>query len=110
MNPTVAAWLAANQSKFTPEDLAMIRSRLETLDEQKAIPLSAVPLKDPTTALLISIFVGYLGIDRFYTGDTGLGVLKLLTGGLCGIMALIDWFLIMGVAKKKNAAAVMPYL
>ena len=110
MNPTVSAWFAANQSKFTPEDIVMLRQRLEALDEQKGIPLSAVPLKDPTTALLLSIFLGYLGIDRFYTGDTGLGVLKLLTGGLCGIMALIDWFLIMGVAKKKNTAAVLPYL
>ena len=88
----------------------MIRRRLESLDEQKAIALSAVPLKDPTTALLISIFLGYLGIDRFYVGDTGLGILKLLTGGVCGIMALIDWFLIMGITKKKNAEAVRPYL
>jgi TM2 domain-containing membrane protein YozV len=46
--------------------------------------------KDPTTMLLISIFVGGLGVDRFMLGDTGMGVLKLFTGGGCGILWLID--------------------
>ena len=46
--------------------------------------------KEWLTALLISFFVGVLGIDRFYLGYTGLGVLKLITFGGCGIWALID--------------------
>lgn len=50
--------------------------------------------KDWLTALLLSLFVGTLGIDRFYLGYTGLGVLKLITLGLCGIWALIDLILI----------------
>jgi hypothetical protein len=50
--------------------------------------------KDWLTALLLSFFVGVLGIDRFYLGYTGLGVLKLITFGFCGIWALIDLILI----------------
>jgi hypothetical protein len=50
--------------------------------------------KDWLTALLLSFFLGTLGIDRFYLGYTGLGVLKLITLGLCGIWALIDVILI----------------
>lgn len=58
--------------------------------------------KDPTTALIISIFAGNLGIDRFYIGDTGMGVGKLLTCGGFGIWAIVDWFLIQGATKEKN--------
>jgi len=50
--------------------------------------------KDWLTALLLSLFVGPLGIDRMYLGYTGLGVLKLITLGGCGIWALIDLILI----------------
>lgn len=50
--------------------------------------------KDWLVALLISVFLGSLGIDRFYLGYTGLGVLKLITVGGCGIWALIDIILI----------------
>ena len=49
--------------------------------------------KSYITALLISFFLGVLGIDRFYTGHTGLGIGKLLTGGGCGVWALIDFIL-----------------
>jgi len=45
-------------------------------------------------ALLLSIFLGQLGIDRFYMGYIGLGILKLLTAGGCGIWWLIDLILI----------------
>jgi TM2 domain-containing membrane protein YozV len=45
-------------------------------------------------ALILSIFVGGLGVDRFYLGYIGLGVLKLITFGGCGIWWLIDLILI----------------
>lgn len=45
-------------------------------------------------ALLLSVFLGSLGIDRFYMGYTGLGILKLLTGGVCGIMYIYDLVMI----------------
>jgi len=59
--------------------------------------------RDWLTATLLSFFVGVLGIDRFYLGYTGLGILKLITLGGCGIWALIDFILIaMGSLGDAN--------
>ena len=53
-------------------------------------------------ALLLSIFFGGLGVDRFYMGYIVLGILKLLTAGGCGIWWLIDVILI--AAKQLKDA------
>jgi TM2 domain/GYF domain 2 len=50
--------------------------------------------KNWLVAVLISFFLGALGIDRLYLGYTGLGIAKLLTIGGLGIWALIDFVLI----------------
>ena len=51
--------------------------------------------KEWLVTLLLSFFVGYLGIHRFYTGHTGIGVAQLLTLGGCGIWAFIDFIMIL---------------
>lgn len=62
--------------------------------------------RDWLVALLLSIFIGELGIDRFYMGYIGLGILKLITLGGCGIWWLIDLILI--ATKKLNDAQGRP--
>jgi len=59
--------------------------------------------KDWLTTLLLAIFLGSFGVDRFYTGHIGLGIFKLLTCGGLGIWWLIDLILIAtGSYKDKN--------
>ena len=46
--------------------------------------------KSKVVALLLCIFLGGLGIHRFYVGKVGTGILYLFTGGLFGIGTLVD--------------------
>ncbi|MDE6807293.1 MAG: TM2 domain-containing protein, partial [Prevotella sp.] len=71
--------LMINSSKLAPEFVETIRTRLVDLEYTQAAILFS-NLKDPTTALILSVVVGTLGIDRFYIGDVGMGVGKLLVG------------------------------
>lgn len=44
--------------------------------------------------LIMSIIFGSIGVDRFIMGHVGLGILKLITLGGCGIWWIIDIVLI----------------
>ena len=100
-------YVMTNAKYFPPEKIPYLKEKLYGIDDQKFMMLSTIDLKDPTTLLLISIFLGSLGIDRFMLGDIGMGVLKLLTLGCCGILTIIDWFTVSKRAKEKNFSNVM---
>ena len=64
--------------------------------------------KDWTMMLILSILLGGLGVDRFVAGSIGLGILKLLTGGGCGIWWLVDIImLVTGSYKDGNGLPIM---
>jgi TM2 domain-containing membrane protein YozV len=95
-------FIMTNQKFFPAEKIMYLKDKLKNMDDDKFSIISTVELKDPTTILLVSIFLGVLGIDRFMIGDTGMGILKLLTGGVCGILTIVDWFTISNKTKEVN--------
>ena len=103
----VDMYIMSNQKYFPAEKVVYLKEKLMSMDESKFALLSSIEFKDPTTILLISLFLGGWGVDRFMVKDTGMGVLKLLTGGLCGILTIIDWFSIQKRAKELNFNQVM---
>jgi hypothetical protein len=68
------------------------------VEGQQYFPAKDVPGlysdKEWVTTLILTWLLGGLGVDRFYLGYVGLGVLKLVTFGGCGIWALIDAILV----------------
>lgn len=59
---------------------------------------------------ILSLLLGHLGVDRFYLGYVGLGILKLITGGGFGIWYLIDLVLTLtGQMKDKEGQALDGY-
>ncbi|MDO4819295.1 MAG: TM2 domain-containing protein [Prevotella sp.] len=106
----VDMFIMSNGECFPEEQIYYIRERLLNLDENKSSVLYAMSFKKPTLVLILSIFLGSLGIDRFFIGDTGIGVGKLLTCGGAGIWTIIDWFLIQDATKQANFKKLMLYV
>lgn len=106
----VDMFIMTNGSNLPEQRIPFLREKLLTLDDSKWSALSIMQFKNPTTALLFSIFLGCYGVDRFYIGDTGMGVGKLLTCGGLGIWTIIDWFMISEATKEQNFNRLQAYL
>jgi TM2 domain-containing membrane protein YozV len=59
------------------------------MSDVAAVEKPGVSEKNSLVVFLLCVFLGYLGIHRFYVGKTGTGLLWLFTGGLF----VIGWFI-----------------
>jgi len=100
--------LALYGNRLPIESMEMIRNKLVEMDYSIA-SIRMAQFKDTTMAIILSVLVGSLGVDRFYIGDVGLGVGKLLTCGGAYIWWLIDIFMIQDATKRKNMEMFMMY-
>lgn len=67
-----------------------IENELLECSELAEYSLESIPFRKPSTVQLIAIFLGLLGVDRFYLGDIGKGILKYITIGGLGIWWVKD--------------------
>ncbi|MGL5690588.1 MAG: TM2 domain-containing protein [Bacteroidales bacterium] len=103
----IDTFLLCTGKYFPEEKLPYLRDQLMNIDDSRWSHVQLMQFQNPTTLLLVSIFVGSLGIDRFMIGDTGLGIGKLLTCGGLGIWQIVDWFLIMDATREKNMQKIL---
>lgn len=102
--PAPQSMPAPNPVSFNPSGspeppMAMPNQPLAPGQQQ---PVNGESDKDYLVAWLLAFFLGSFGADRFYMGEIGLGVLKLVTLGGCGVWALVDWIIIMAGARKDK--------
>ena len=107
----IAAIIAHFGSNLTDSDKLALRSQLMAASDAKYSLVMSTPVKSTTTTLILSMFLGGLGIDRFYLGDTRLGVCKLLFGWLTlNIWPFIDIFVAYKRAKEINMKNILARL
>lgn len=61
-----------------------------------------ISTRSKIVALLLCIFLGYLGIHRFYTGKIGTGIIYFFTFGLFGVGVFIDFIMILTGSFRDN--------
>lgn len=73
-------YMMVNKKNLPPEKTLMVKDLLSKLDDSDSTNsfLQTINYKDPIIALVISLFFGFLGIDRFYIGDKKKGLIKLI--------------------------------
>lgn len=108
-----------NKDRFPAEKIPLIKQKIHEIDVRTGgtmtdadiiTVMDAVQTKTPTNMLLISIFLGGWGVDRFMMDQVGMGVLKLLTGGVCGVLWLVDVIQISGKVREDNFNKLMAAL
>ncbi len=96
---TLQAW--ANAGKVTG-DTVVIENSTEERWQAKQIA-GVFSKRDWLVALLLSVFLGVLGVDRFYMGKVGTGILKLLANLFTVFTLGLIWVVIdiILIATKK---------
>ena len=86
----VGHFLAANKKYLPENEIPRLRADLSALSKEEMLEVECVSFKDPVLLILLSVFTGAYGVDRFVLGDTVKGMMKI------AISVLACIFLVMG--------------
>lgn len=100
-------WFMNNKDFFPQSEWLNLQKMFGKMTDEEFTVVSGVVLKDPALYVAVSVFWGELGVDRFILGDVGMGILKLLTGGVFGILWLIDAIRMKKIVQERNYKAIV---
>ncbi len=97
------------KDKIPNDQVINLKNALENADDSVYDSISIYSkLYNPIITLVLSLTLGAFGVDRFYIGDIGVGVAKLLFGWLTfGIWPLVDIFCCFKKTKEKNLKTIL---
>lgn len=111
MNKTEFIELIKNNiHKFPTKERDNIIIKCEQVSDNQTIEIDNLKLLSTKLILIISIFFGFLGIDRFILNDKILGIGKLFTLGGFGFWAILDWFFISDRTRDINYTRFLNFL
>jgi hypothetical protein len=88
-------FIGLNSENFNPQDLQMIRSKLEKMDDDKIYVLQGAEFQKPSTIFLIALLLGW---ERFWLDDIVLGLVKIIT-----FYGFFIWWIV-DITTAKNRA------
>jgi TM2 domain-containing membrane protein YozV len=96
---SVDLFVGMHHEKFNAGDLFYVKKVLTDLDDSKSGYVHGITFQEPTVILLIAVF---FGLERFFLGQIGLGILKLITLWGFGLWWFIDIFTAKSRTRKYN--------
>ena len=104
VNPTILKFLY----NVTPEELITINSRTKGFSNDELEQFCIIyrsKRKDPQLILILCLLglVGVAGVQRFFIGHIGMGILYFFTAGLCFVGTIIDAVNHKNLAMEYNA-------
>ena len=77
------------KDRIPSDSVAAFKESLDKADDETLEKIMLLSIKNPLVGLLLSLFLGVFGVDRFYKGDVKLGILKPISFFASYILTLI---------------------
>lgn len=101
-NTAKQVFLLSKADIFPSSKFPLIKSAVDKMDEDKLLMVQSASYKSPFIVFIFAFLLGGIGLDRFFLGQIGLGILKIITLQGLFIWGIVDWFTAFSRAKEYN--------